>query len=230
MADNINLPVNNNNNQAPPGAPPLPPQQPAAGGGGNGGGGGGNLLVFPGERSVGLPQNEAIMQALLQIVNLKRPHVHSGNRNKRSVTLWKEVHDMFMDPINGPARRYRPWQADGWKKIRKVAMAYMNLRHGCFENAQLHNEPPSAVERLAYEMFLQKMHADQVHGQTVRRREAIEAARVERLNAAQGGMGLNPPGLGVSAPGGSTITPGQQTGLLSLGQRTISPNNSLGSK
>ena len=177
--------------------PPLPP--PAAGGGG------GDTAAaaaaapnLPGPKTIIRPQYAELVHILLQLIDSVRPHVHVTGR--RGSPLWQQVHDRFMDRVDGAAREYAMWTTDGWKELRRSALAAIIHYSDIWVEQDAEGNTPSNLAQLAHNLATEIENADTASRTNAQRRAEGEAARQSRLAAAQGAMGLGFAGRGVDAP------------------------------
>jgi hypothetical protein len=156
---------------------------------------------------------------IFRLMAERRVHVESGARSQRAIAAWQNVFDQYFNPINGTGRAWAMWSnpREGVAKFRKSVMAALDFHHAAFLAGEA---APSQVQILANDLMVERVAA-------IAAKEAAVARQVQhqgRLQAANRGMGLVPPGLGVAAPAnlGFDLTHNQEIALAELAQRTRS--------
>ncbi len=193
-------------------------------GNGGGGGGGNNSVVrrgigFPGPARIVRPNMHEHLILIFWLMAERRVHVESGARSKRAIAAWQNVFDQYFNPINGTGRAWAMWSnpCKGVAKFRKSVMAALEFHHAAFLAGEA---APSQVQILANDLMVERIAA-------IAAKEAAVARQVQhqgRLQAANQGMGLVPPGRGVAAHAnlGFNLTHNQEIVLSELAQRTWS--------
>jgi hypothetical protein len=147
-------------------------------------------------------------------------HLEMGARSQRAIAAWQNVFTQYFNPINGTGRAWVMWTTSSrasLTKFRKSVMAGLDFHSTAFVAAEI---APTQVQILANDLMVERNAA-------VAANEAAVGQQVQHqglLLAANRGMGLVPPGLGVLAPPnlGFDLTRNQELALSELAQRTRS--------
>ena len=182
--------------------------------------------MFPGPNRIMMGIMIPFLTAIFQLVSGIRPHVEAGVRNTRKTAKWKEVFENFFHRTNGLGRRFEPWASDGWKKFKKSVEAAMKGHSVLYLASQDAGHVPTPIQVMAHDLQTEMDDANGEYEAVRQQQAAGEAARQQRLGAAEQGMGLTMPGRGVQAPSlNFPLTAFQQQALGMLGQQTTSPGN-----
>ena len=171
--------------------------------------------------------NFGFVGAILQLMEIHRPHVHPGSRNVKAAAVWQLIIEAFFDHSQSAGRSFvlpNPVKA---KYFSKEVTSNISIFASQHQAAVIGVLPHSALQANAFSIQEDTRNALDVHIQRVTMSAAAKAARTIRLAQGQGMIGLNPPGRGIlfpSLPNSLTITPGQQQGLAVLGRPTQSLN------
>ncbi|EJK62937.1 hypothetical protein THAOC_16433 [Thalassiosira oceanica] len=165
---------------------------------GDGGGSGGGIhrpaRYFPGKGTVLQANYVSYLEPILIVVEQERAHIGgiaSSTANSANAK-WKNVHNRLFDSATGVLRHFKPWTADGWKKLKAAILGGILERGDALwhQEDSRGNTHKARWMELAHALQEQRLEATEDYQRNLNERQVETADRRARLGAATQELGL----------------------------------------
>ena len=183
---------------------------------------------WPGEKGIRADNSsmEPFIHGALQLIQQCGVHTEVTQRSAAAASKWKDCHDTFFNPVNGPGRNFQLPATNSVKRFKTSMISAMAAFANRHTEALAAGNIISPLMLLAAELQEERSTALAIYKSSREARNAANEQRRATLAETEAMMGLAPPGVGVGHPTlPFEVNGSMRAGLDTLTQRTISPRN-----